>query len=88
MHSNKLMILIGIYLSGGLCTSLWQITKAFNQDLRPIYYIPLIFYDLSNIIEEIIFKDKIGRIRDIIIHPENGKIFFLNPDGLYLMEKN
>ena len=36
----------------------------------------------------IIFKNKIGRIRDIIIHPENGKIFFLNPDGLYLMEKN
>ena len=48
----------------------------------------LIFDDLSNVKEEIIFKNKIGRIRDIIIHPENGKILFLNPDGLHLMEKN
>ena len=59
------------------------ITSLKDQSLRK-----LIFDDLSNIKEEIIFKDKIGRIRDIIIHPENGKIFFLNPDGLYLMEKN
>jgi len=59
------------------------ITSLKDQSLRK-----LIFDDLSNVKEEIIFKDKIGRIRDIIIHPENGKIFFLNPDGLYLMEKN
>ena len=59
------------------------ITSLKDQSLRK-----LIFDDLSNIKEEIIFKDKIGRIRDIIIHPKNGKIFFLNPDGLYLMEKN
>ena len=59
------------------------ITSLKDQSLRK-----LIFDDLSNIKEEIIFKDKIGRIRDIIIHPENGKIFFLNPGGLYLMEKN
>ncbi len=59
------------------------ITSLKDQSLRK-----LIFDDLSNIKEEIIFKDKIGRIRDIIIHPENGKIFFLNPDGLHLMEKN
>ena len=59
------------------------ITSLKDQSLRK-----LIFDDLLNIQEEIIFKNKIGRIRDIIIHPENGKIFFLNPDGLYLMEKN
>ena len=51
------------------------ITSLKDQSLRK-----LIFDDLSNIKEEIIFKDKIGRIRDIIIHPKNGKIFFLNPD--------
>ncbi len=59
------------------------ITSLKDQSLRK-----LIFDDLYEVKEEIIFKDKIGRIRDIIIHPENGKIFFLNPDGLYLMEKN
>ena len=59
------------------------ITSLKDQSLRK-----LIFDDLSNVKEDIIFKNKIGRIRDIIIHPENGKIFFLNPDGLYLMEKN
>jgi len=59
------------------------ITSLKDQSLRK-----LIFDDLYDVKEEIIFKDKIGRIRDIIIHPENGKIFFLNPDGLYLMEKN
>jgi len=59
------------------------ITSLKDQSLRK-----LIFDDLSNVKEEIIFKDKIGRIRDIIIHPENGKIFFLSSDGLHLMEKN
>ena len=59
------------------------ITSLKDQSLRK-----LIFDDLSNVKEEIIFKNKIGRIRDIIIHPENGKIFFLNLDGLHLMEKN
>ena len=59
------------------------ITSLKDQSLRK-----LIFDDLYDVKEEIIFKDKIGRIRDIIIHPKNGKIFFLNPDGLYLMEKN
>ena len=59
------------------------ITSLKDQSLRK-----LIFDDLSNVKEEIIFKNKIGRIRDIIIHPENGKILFLNPDGLHLMEKN
>jgi quinoprotein glucose dehydrogenase len=59
------------------------ITSLKDQSLRK-----LIFDDLSDVKEEIIFKNKIGRIRDIIIHPENGKIFFLSSDGLYLMKKN
>ena len=59
------------------------ITSLKDQSLRK-----LIFNDLSNVKEEIVFKDKIGRIRDILVHPENGKVFFLNPDGLWLMEKN
>ena len=58
------------------------ITSLKDQSLRK-----LIFDDLSDVKEEIIFKGKIGRIRDIVIHPENGKIFFLNPDGLHSMEK-
>jgi quinoprotein glucose dehydrogenase len=46
------------------------------------------FNDLSNVEEEIIFKDKIGRIRDIQVHSSTGKIYFLNQDSLWLMEKN
>ena len=38
--------------------------------------------------EEIIFKNKIGRIRDIQVHPATGKIYFLSQDSLWLMEKN
>ena len=36
----------------------------------------------------IIFKNKIGRIRDIQVHPNNGKIYFLAGDNLWLMEKS
>jgi hypothetical protein len=43
---------------------------------------------LSDVREEIIFKDKIGRIRDIQIHPKNGKIYLLAGSKLWLMEKN
>jgi quinoprotein glucose dehydrogenase len=45
------------------------------------------FKKLSNIEEKIIFKDKIGRIRDIQVHPVNGKIYFLAGNSLWLMEK-
>ncbi len=45
------------------------------------------FQDLSNVEETIIFKDKIGRIRDIQINPINGKIYFLAGNSLWLMEK-
>ena len=48
----------------------------------------LIFDDISNVKEDIIFKNQIGRIRDIQVHPKSGKIFFLAGDSLWLMEKN
>ena len=59
------------------------ITSLKDQSLRK-----LIFDDLANVKEDIIFKNKIGRIRDIQIHPKNGKIFFLAGDSLWSMEKN
>ena len=59
------------------------ITSLKDQSLRT-----LDFNDLNNVKEEIILKDKIGRIRDIQIHPTNGKIYFLASSSLWLMEKN
>ena len=59
------------------------ITSLKDQSLRK-----LIFNDKKKIKEEIIFQNKIGRIRDIQIHPKNGKIYFLAGDSLWLMEKN
>ena len=46
------------------------------------------FENLNNVKEEIIFKDKVGRIRDIQVHPLNGKIYFLANNSLWLMENN
>ena len=43
--------------------------------------------DESSVIEEIIFQNSIGRIRDIQIHPKNGKIFFLSTKSLWIMQK-
>ena len=45
------------------------------------------FQDHNDVKEEIIFKKKIGRIRDIQVHPLNGKIYFLASDHLWMMEK-
>ena len=59
------------------------ITSLKDQSLRI-----LDFKDLNDVKEEIIFKDKIGRIRDIQVHPLNGKIYFLASKSLWLMEKN
>ena len=59
------------------------VTSLKDKSLRK-----LIFSDLSNVKEDIIFKNKIGRIRDIQVHPINGKIYFLAGAGLWLMEKN
>ena len=55
-----------------------------NQSLRKIK-----FEGNEFINEDIIFKGNIGRIRDIKIQPNTGKLFFLNDDGsLWQMEKN
>ena len=59
------------------------ITSLKDQSLRK-----LVFDDLSNIEETIIFKNKIGRIRDIQVHPINGKIYFLAGDKLWMMKKS
>ena len=59
------------------------ITSLKDKSLRK-----LIFKNISEVKEEIIFKDEIGRIRDIQVHPNNGKIYFLAGDNLWLMEKN
>ena len=59
------------------------ITSLKDKSLRK-----LIFDDLSSIKEEIIFKNKIGRIRDIQVHPNDGKIYFLAGNSLWLMEKS
>ena len=58
------------------------ITSLKDKSLRK-----LLFNDLSNIDEKIIFKNKIGRIRDIQVHPKNGKIYFLTGNSLWLFEK-
>ncbi len=58
------------------------ITSLKDKSLRK-----LDFYSSSKVQEEVIFKDNIGRIRDIQVHPLNGKIYFLASDSLWLMEK-
>tara|TARA_B100001996_G_scaffold370669_1_gene345224 strand:+ start:295 stop:1356 length:1062 start_codon:yes stop_codon:yes gene_type:complete len=59
------------------------ITSLKDQSLRKLN-----FKNLDNVKEDIIFKSKIGRIRDIQIHPGTGKIYFLSQNALWLMEKN
>jgi glucose/arabinose dehydrogenase len=59
------------------------ITSLKDKSLRK-----LDFENLSDVKEEIIFKEKIGRIRDIQVHPVNGKLYFLSENSLWLMEKN
>ena len=52
-----------------------------DQSLR------ILNFSNNNITENIIFSNKIGRIRDLKIHPVNGKIFLLSEKKLWLMEK-
>ena len=59
------------------------ITSLKDMSLRKID-----FSDQKNVKEKVVFKNKIGRIRDIQIHPGTGKIYFLNQNALWLMEKN
>jgi len=59
------------------------ITSLKDMSLRKLN-----FENKENVVEQIIFKNKIGRIRDIQVHPSNGKIYFLSQDSLWIMEKN
>ena len=59
------------------------VTSLKDKSLRK-----LIFNDLDNVKEDLIFKNNVGRIRDIQVHPSNGKIFFLSKNALWLMEKS
>tara|TARA_Y100000996_G_scaffold358786_1_gene300589 strand:+ start:26 stop:1087 length:1062 start_codon:yes stop_codon:yes gene_type:complete len=59
------------------------ITSLKDMSLRKID-----FSDEKNVKEKVVFKNKIGRIRDIQIHPGTGKIYFLSQNALWLMEKN
>ena len=59
------------------------ITSLKDMSLRT-----LDFSNLKDVKENVIFKKKIGRIRDIQVHPITGKIYFLTQDALWLMEKN
>ena len=59
------------------------ITSLKDQSFRKIK-----FQENEFINEDIIFKGNIGRIRDIKIQPNTGKLFFLSDDGyLWKMEK-
>ena len=59
------------------------ITSLKDMSLRTLN-----FSNLKNVEEQIIFKNKIGRIRDIQVHPKTGRIYFLTKDALWLMKKN
>ncbi|MDC3131370.1 PQQ-dependent sugar dehydrogenase [Pelagibacteraceae bacterium] len=61
---------------------------ALITSLKSQSLISLNFSNLENVIEKIIFEKEIGRIRDIKIHPKNGKIYLLAQDKLWLFEKN
>ena len=59
------------------------ITSLKDMSLRKIK-----FQENEFINEDIIFKGNIGRIRDVKIQPNTGKLFFLSDDGyLWKMEK-
>ena len=61
---------------------------ALITSLKTQSLISLDFSNLDNVIERIIFENEIGRIRDIKVHPNNGKIYLLAQDKLWLFEKN
>ena len=59
------------------------ITSLKDQSLRK-----LIFKDVNEVKEDIIFKRKIGRIRDIKVEKKTGKIYLLSDEGsLWKLEK-
>ena len=61
--------------------------NALITSLKDMSLRKLDFTNLESIKEDIIFQRKIGRIRDIQVHPKNGKIYFLSKESLWIMEK-
>ena len=61
--------------------------QALITSLKDMSLRKLDFQDRDNVTEKIIFRRKIGRIRDIQIHPKNGKIYFLSKESLWIMER-
>ena len=61
--------------------------NALITSLKDMSLRKLDFTNLESIKEDIIFQRKIGRIRDIQVHPKNGKIYFLSKESLWVMEK-
>ena len=78
--------IIKIHKTPIYCYSSSEILENYNNFHKSLR--KLNFNDLSNVEEEIIFKEKIGRIRDIQVHPVSGKLYFLSENSLWLMEKN
>ncbi|MAR79491.1 MAG: glucose dehydrogenase [Rhodospirillaceae bacterium] len=62
--------------------------KALITSLKDMSVRTLTFDNKNIVKEEIVLKNQIGRIRDIQVHPINGKIYLLSQDSLWLMEKN
>ena len=61
--------------------------NALITSLKDMSLRKLDFTNLESVKEDIIFQRKIGRIRDIQVHPKNGKIYFLSKENLWVMEK-
>ena len=61
---------------------------ALITSLKAQSFLSLNFSDLDNVEEKLIFEKKIGRIRDIKIHPKNGKIYLLAQDKLWIFERD
>ena len=61
--------------------------NALITSLKDMSLRKLDFTNLESVKEEVIFQRKIGRIRDIQVHPKNGKIYFLSKKSLWVMEK-
>ena len=62
--------------------------NALITSLKDMSLRKLDFTNLESVKEDIIFQRKIGRIRDIQVHPVNGKLYCLSENGLWLMEKS
>jgi len=61
--------------------------SALITSLKDMSLRKLDFSDKENVKEDVIFKNQIGRIRDIQVHSTTGKIYFLSQDALWEMQK-